>query len=357
MFVLKKKKKILIVKCSSLGDILQAFVVIEYLSDRLPHATIDWLVEKNYEELVRSHPKIDEIIGITLKGAAAHLLSFFRQIILLRKKKYDWIFDLQGNSKSSFFTLLARGGKKIGFGKKTVREWPNIFATHIRFDPDPRKNMRQQYLEIVQKFLQDPHPYRLHGHLLTVTRPEERKYCEALLQQEDSFRVMVAPSSRWENKKLSHGFWRSFLEKIALEKDPFFYFIWGSEKEKREVAELSALFSKSMVVEKLSLPAVQTVMSKMDLLLAVDSCMLHLAATLPHIATFSLFGPTQSEVFNPEGKQHAAFQGKCVFGHTFLKSCSHLRTCSTGSCLKRVSFAEIEPVWNSFKGIINEKQR
>ncbi len=354
--VLLLKKKILIVKCSSLGDILQSFIVAEYLRARHPDAKIDWLVEKSYEDLVAAHPKIDRAIGVRLKGGFSTLLSLFRQILFLRKKKYDWIFDLQGNCKSVFFTFFAKGKKKIGFGAKSVREWPNLFVTHIHFDPDLTKHMSLQYLEIAQRFLKDSQPFSAEGILLRLSKNRESRYCEDLVKQNASFRVLVSPSSRWENKKLSPSLWKFFLEKISCEKDSFFYFIWGNEAEKEEVQKLSSSFPQSMIVEKLSLPALQVLMSGVDLLLAVDSCVLHLGATLPHLATFSFFGPTRHEIFKPPGGRHLAFQGQCPYMHVFQKCCPHLRTCREGSCLKKVSPQEMEEAFSLCKTLFSSKE-
>jgi heptosyltransferase I len=342
----------LIVKCSSLGDILQSFIVAEYLRKRFPQAKIDWLVQKNYEDLVAAHPCVDEVIGVDLKSG---FLSVFSQIKKVRTQEYDWIFDLQGNCKSVLFTFFARGEKKIGFGKKSVREWPNLLVTNVHLDPDPSKNMGEQYLQIAKSFLKDSQDYFRENHPLKVFHQEQRNIYERLLEKGYGYRVMVSHASRWENKKLSIDFWKSFLAQICQEKDPFFYFLWGDEKEKKEAEELSSFFPKSLVVDKLSLPALQRLMSEMDLLLAVDSGALHLAASLL-LPTLSFFGPSRLEIFKPLGDLHLAFQGKCPYGKEFRKTCPSLRTCSTGDCLKKISSQQREEIMNLCRTLFLNKK-
>ncbi len=346
------EKKILIVKSSSLGDILQSFVVVEYLHERFADAKIDWIVEKKYEDLVLAHPYVHATYGVDVKGGFSKIFPFLRTMARVRQTSYDWIFDLQGNCKSALFTLLSRGKKKIGLGRKSVREWPNLLVTEERIDPEAKKNMRLQYLQIVQQFLKDDLPFVSKGVVLKVSHEKEREYCEKLLEKKSAYRILVSPSSRWENKKVAPALWQGLLEKMREEFDPLFFFVWGNQEEKNEVSQLASFFPRSVVVEKLSLPALQMLLSKMDLFLGVDSAALHLSATLPQMATFSFFGPTTFSIFQPIGESHLSFQGLCPFGCSFVKSCPHLRTCATGGCLKNISKEQIEAVFLQCKKLL-----
>ena len=62
------------------------------------------------------------------------------------------LFDLQGNCKSALVTFLARADIKIGFSQNSVSEWPNLFFTDFQFEVDKKKNIREQYLSLVQTF-------------------------------------------------------------------------------------------------------------------------------------------------------------------------------------------------------------
>ena len=124
---------ILIVKTSSIGDIIQAFPVLQYLKIRFPEASIDWVVEKEYQELVQAHPLVRRAIPFGSRLWRKKPLSSWKSIWgffkSLRQESYDLLFDLQGNIKSSFITANSRAREKVGLGWKSVPELPNFFTT------------------------------------------------------------------------------------------------------------------------------------------------------------------------------------------------------------------------------------
>src|SRR3990172_12925186 len=97
----------LIVKTSAIGDVVQTFPVLEYLRRKFPHAKIDWVVEEGIAPLLRAHPLLDEVIPIRSKAWTRSPLSFQTRtefsafVKKLRSTHYDYLFDLQGDTKSS----------------------------------------------------------------------------------------------------------------------------------------------------------------------------------------------------------------------------------------------------------------
>src|SRR5689334_22381857 len=114
--------KIAIVKTSSLGDIIHAFPVLSYLKKRFPYATIDWIVEKPFSDLVKAHPYISKVITVDTKKWRKHpswseIKQYCHEV---RSTTYDIAFDLQGNLKSGLLLSRIRAHSKVGFGWKTV---------------------------------------------------------------------------------------------------------------------------------------------------------------------------------------------------------------------------------------------
>src|SRR5260221_27031 len=66
---------------------------------------------------------------------------------------YDIVLDLQGNTKSGVVTACAKSSLKVGFGYLSVPEWPNVLATHQRYNPPSGRNIREDYLFIAQSAL------------------------------------------------------------------------------------------------------------------------------------------------------------------------------------------------------------
>ncbi|MCB1107379.1 MAG: hypothetical protein KDK76_04710 [Chlamydiia bacterium] len=326
---------ILIVKSSSLGDILQTFPVVTFLKKRFPHARIDWVVEKPYEELLTAHPDVYEVFPVVFRKWRKNIFKYRKEmrcaIQKVREKKYDLLFDLQGNIKSALVTKCARSKEKIGTTFSAAPEWPNALVLNRRYGVNPKEPISFQYLSLVQShFGVKPHPV-MASPLLQISG-EEKDWIESQLVKGTSY--MVCPGSNWENKKLFLPTWIELLKEVQKRKNPHFYFVWGSLREKEEALALHTQFPKnSTLLPQMSLPLWQRFMARMDGIFTVDSSALHLAATTP-VPTYSFFGPSNASVYKPPFSHHHAFQGTCPYGQTFLKRCPVLRTCKTGACLK-----------------------
>jgi heptosyltransferase-1 len=327
--------KILIIKTSSLGDIIQSFPALDYLRRKFPEAEIDWVVENPFLELVRANPQVSQVIPIETKKWRKNFFyhenrhQLFRFGKELRKKRYDLLFDLQGNLKSSAIVFFAHAKKKIGFGLNTVHEWPNVFFTSKRVNPPRGKNIREDYLGVVKGYFKDISAHEIYPITLKLEPLQEQKLA-SLFANVQNKPTLVCPSSAWPNKCLSEEMLIQLLKKIR--RNPY-WFIWGNQKEREGALKLSACFSDSMVLERLSLPLLQHVMARCQLVVAMDSLPLHLCGTT-HTPSLSFFGPSSAEKFAPLGHHHLALQGNCPYGEKFEKTCPKLRTCPTGLCLK-----------------------
>jgi len=327
----------LIIKTSALGDIVQAFPVLSYLRARNAGCKIDWVVEKNCAELVRKHPAVDDTIEIDTAGWRRALFSsetrksirFFRS--QLRMNEYDHIFDLQSNIKSAWILTQTRGEKKVGFGWKTVREKPNYFFTHHHINPPYGKNIREDYLAIVQTYFSDAAPHEPEHFLFFLNEKEKRQ-----LLGIPKGGILISLGSRWANKCIHEEGIVTVLDQI--EQRPFL-FVWGSQAEKEKVEKLASRFRESFVLEPLTLALLQHVMAESRLLIAMDSLPLHLCGTTK-TPTLSFFGPTLASKFRPMGAQHVSIEGSCPYKIGFKKTCPKLRTCATGACLKHLNFRD-----------------
>lgn len=344
--------KILIVKTSSLGDIIQSFPVIDDLKFHIPDVEIDWVVEAPFADLVKAHPFIRSIHSIQSKNWRRSFFSkkTWKELSSFRKNlqttAYDLVIDLQGNTKSAVVTYCAQSRYKVGFSKATVPEWPNLLATNQRFNPPPGKNRREDYLFLAKKGLelllkpetiQQPSSFKEESGcslLLTEKEKEEASLLMERCDQTKGIKVMVCPGSNWSNKQLSEETLTQFLVKFSQDIPLHFFFVWGTQEEKKLVEKLNAaLPEKGSVLQNMSLPLLQNSMAYMDLILAMDSLPLHLAG-MTATPTYSFFGPSLGKKYAPLGSRHGFFQGECPYSVLFSTRCSRLRTCSSGACLK-----------------------
>lgn len=335
--------KILILKTSAIGDVIQTLPALQYLRHHFPKAQIDWIVEKQSAPLVKNLKLISRVLEIdskrwkqTLTSAQTwkELFTFLRE---LRQMKYDLLFDFQGNLKSGLFTACAKAKKKIGFGWKGVKEKGNLLATRIHFSPPAGINARLKYQMLVQHYFQDDTPFFPKEISLNISPSEEEHVNKLARLAGKEIKIMICCGSKWPNKQLLLPIWKNFLQKIVKKYSPFFFFIFGNEKEKECAKELTEQFSpKALLVGNLSLPAWQALMIRVDRVISVDSAALHLCGTTS-TPSFGIFGPSVGSSYQPLGKRHAIFEGSCPYGKKIAPRCSFLRTCPTGACLREVN--------------------
>jgi heptosyltransferase-1 len=313
--------RILLVKLSAIGDVIQAFAALDTLRALYPHAQIDWAVDAKIAPLLRAHPHLHTVIALPIKEPR----KWRAGIRALRLARYDLLFDLQGNMKSACIALLARAAVKVGFCRQDVSEWGNLLVPMRRCSVRPYENARHKMVRLCGgEVLNPPEP------LLLALTPDEEARCRELVCPARPL-LMICPGARWENKRLSTEALCGFLARFP---ESFFLFIYSTPQEELEAKQLAVHFaSRARALGGLSLPLLQRLMARCDEVIAVDSAALHLAATTG-VATFSIFGPSRPEYYKPPGDQHRAIQGRCPYGRSFPDRCPVLRTCPTGACMK-----------------------
>jgi heptosyltransferase-1 len=348
-------QKFLIIKTSSLGDIIQTFPTANYLRQKFPTATIDWVVEYPFSELVAANPDIKEVIVVNTKQWRKNFWSVQTWKEMgevkrkIRGKDYDVIFDVQGNGKSGLITFFSIGKAKVGFGWKTVHEKLNLLFTNQKFNPQTKANIRDDYLGVVQAFFNDNTPFLPITHTLKLSL-EQQALLEGVHKKMSTLKspqpkIMVCPGSAWPNKQLTQEALLDFLHRLHKYASPLFVLVWGSRAEQEWAQVIHQDFPVgSLLMERLPLPVLQNLMDEMNLVIAMDSLPLHLAGTT-RAATFSIFGPSLAQKFKPQGIQHAALQGQCPYNRQFEKRCPILRSCPTGACIKTLTG---DAVFNSF---------
>lgn len=332
---------ILLVKTSSIGDVIQTLPTLQYLRAQFPEATIDWVVEESNASLLLAVSLLSRVVIIDTKawrsslGSWKNFLSFLKN---LRSKKYDLLFDLQGNTKSACVTLLARAKEKIGFDSTHVQERINLLVTTKRIPLAKTLNAQMKYLQLVQRYFSDDAVFFPQSISMKLTFLEKNRL-EALLANSSlkaPIRLMIAAHSRWPNKEIQVETLCSLLTHISIQYSVCFVFVYHTKSEKQQADYMVQRFkSQSLSIGELSLPLWQNLMNGMDGVICVDSAALHLCATT-NTPSFSIFGPSLADRYRPVGQQHFSVQGSCPYEMQFWSRCPLLRKCATGACLKNL---------------------
>src|SRR3989338_3093668 len=119
--------KILLVKTSSMGDVIHNLHVVNDISSHFPEAEIDWVVEESFAGIPALHPGVGEIIPVAVRRWRKNLFSrtvlaeISAFVTRLRSKNYDAVLDTQGLIKSALIPRLGQGAR-CGFDRQSARE-------------------------------------------------------------------------------------------------------------------------------------------------------------------------------------------------------------------------------------------
>ena len=137
---------ILVIKPSSLGDIVHGLQVIQSLRDQIAGCHISWVVRECYAPLLHKCGAIDEVIIYHRYGGWYKFLSLLQKI---RERKYDAVIDFQGLARSGLMTLVSRSKQK--FGRTDAREFSRWI--YSKKAPLPESGKYSHALEILLEFL------------------------------------------------------------------------------------------------------------------------------------------------------------------------------------------------------------
>jgi heptosyltransferase-1 len=272
---------ILLVRVSSLGDVLHNLPMVADILRQHPDAQIDWVVEEGYVSLVRLNPHVRKIIPFALRrwrkslGKAetrAEIKAFFRT---LREQEYDYVFDTQGLLKTGIImgaARIKRGGSKVGLANGSEGSGyegiSRIFHTRsIALDPRTHAVARGRMVAAAALgYSADTAPdFGLPG-------PDSSN--RPAWMPSEGYAVFFHGTAR-DAKKWAPDAWVAMGQALA----PMPVLLaWGSPGEKAEAEALAARLPNARVLPKLSMDEAVTLARNAALAVGVDTGLTHIAA-------------------------------------------------------------------------------
>lgn len=274
--------KILLIRVSSLGDVLHNMPIVHDLQTLYPDAQIDWVVEEAYTYLVQLHPAIRKVIPFALRrwrkslaaaATRAEIRAFYRA---LRADAYDLILDTQGLMKTGIIMGLARtapGGRKVGLANGT-------------------EGSGYEGLSRLFHDLSVPVPLRTHavlrGRLVVAAAagtaaPQTAPVFGLNLPQGDTGWLPDTPyivffhGTAGAAKKWPRQHWIALAERLQSLNLPVLL-PWGSPAEQQEAEAMAAAMPNARVLPKLSMQQAIILARRARLAVGVDTGLTHIAA-------------------------------------------------------------------------------
>lgn len=315
---------ILVIKPSSLGDIVHTLPAVELVRHAWPDAHITWVVNEELAGLVRLYPGVTEVWPFRRRRWArpwhwAELAAFLRR---LRAARFDVAIDFQGLLRSGVMARCSAAPRRIGFAN--AREGAGLgYTERIRVPADVRHAVDRN-LELVRRALHVTGPAcfpELRTDPVAAGRWQERLRAAGVPATPPL--VAVAPVARWPSKTWPPEFFAESLDHLADRCPQARFWLLGTQAERAagegvraacrtaRPANLMGLTSLAELLEGLRQSAV---------LITNDSGPMHLAAAVGR-PVVALFGPTDPARTGPYGAQHTVLRGQCPRAPCFRRVC------------------------------------
>jgi heptosyltransferase-1 len=271
-------KRILIVKVTSLGDIVQALPVVADIKRAFPGVQVDWAADEAFADLVHWSKGVDRVLCAPLRRFKkarrwSDLKAIWASIAELRAYRYDYIIDIHGVYKSAIIAFLARSSRRIGYQSQDLGERGAAFAYTGRFGPRPQGNawhgMRISASEALGYEVEGPAIYNLRLPE-PVTQPFEGQSAPVAA----FFHATSKDDKKWP---LTH--WVAIGH--ALTERGFRVVLpWGSAGERAEAEQIAAQVPGATVLPPLSVTEVAQMIDACALVVGTDTGFVHLAHAL-----------------------------------------------------------------------------
>lgn len=335
--------KVLIVKVSALGDIVHSLPVLAFIKSADPRTEIDWLVEESFAPLLEGHPLLRRVHRLSTKvwrkGGVRSLLKEATELIgRLRREDYDLVFDLQGNSKSGLFTLLSGAGRRYGFDRRAVREWPNLLATNRKVRLGAAEHhVGDRALAVVRPAFPGGNEIRSAGPLAVAAAARgsvDQRLVELGLA--DRPVVVLHYGTTWKTKHWSLACWRELAVRLASERQIRPVLTWSGIEERAAAESIrEACSERAEIWPRGSLIELAALLDRADLVVGGDTGPIHIAAAVG-TPTVSMYRVTDSRRNGPRGPRHICLQAPLDCSPCLQKSCRRDAECGSSISVEEV---------------------
>jgi lipopolysaccharide heptosyltransferase I len=358
--------RILIIKPSSLGDVIQAMPVAWAVRDLYPKARLDWLVMPGCDGVLEGLPPLDRLLLFDRRlygqmwRSPRSLVSFGWFLSKLRAGRYHLVLDLQCLFRSGF--LAWASGAKLRLGLSDAREGAERFYNRLVQVPAEPMSSVDRYM-LMAEALGTPHnaPRRFGIHIPEAHRAEAAQLIQEQVAQQQATGgrpqtagaavgdpraaagkyVVLVPGARWVTKRWPEERFASVAQRIS-EKLGLAPVVVGAPGDREIADRMQRMRSGRMVdlVGRTSLKTLAAVIDGAECVITGDTGPMHLAAALgrPLVA---LFGPTSANLTGPYGTRSIVLADQSDCARCGQRSCTWAGGKQELACLRNISVDDV----------------
>lgn len=354
--------RVLIIKTSSLGDVIHTLPALTDAVRAIPGIRFDWVVEERFAEIPAWHPAVDRVIPVAVRRWRKHPLQAWRSgewrafvRSLTGQPTHDLAIDAQGLLKSAWLSRYAHTTVH-GLDRHSAREG----LASLFYQRHYNVAGGQHAVQRVRALFADALGY---------ARPESNgvygldRIRIATTQQNQSNLpyLMFLHGTTWDNKHWPEWYWQQLVEHVTTAgwqvRLP-----WGNETEYQRAQRLAQGHTGVTVLPTLSLSGIAAQLAGARACVAVDTGLGHLAAALD-VPTVSLFGPTHPGLTGAWGHNQIHLASDLGCAPCLARTCTHHASTDERSrfdlareqplCFTRLSPAR---VWHTLEQLLNQPQ-
>jgi len=344
-------KNILIIKTSSLGDVVHTLPALTDALKMYPDLRVDWVVEEGFTEIPLWHAAVDKVFPLGLRRwrrtpikslLKGEWLSFIENI---RAKKYDLVIDAQGLFKSAVIGCFAKG-HRVGLNSNSAKEPLASLLYQTKIDV-PREQHAVARLRILfAKILDYPVPTQIADYGIRREKLTSSTISSAG-QIKDS--IVFLHGTTWDTKHWPERYWCELGEQIT--QDGYKIVVpWGNAAEKHRAEKIAADNPNIHVLPKMGLSELTSVLAFAKGVVAVDTGLGHITAALG-VPALSIYGATKVGLTGSHGQNQIHVQSTLACSPCLSRTCHYKEK----SLVFPACYQEIHPalVWGKLKNKIS----
>lgn len=329
-------EKILLIRLSSLGDIVLTTPAIRAIRAHYPNAYIAMLVAKQSADVLRQNPHLNEIIQFNRSAKDKDTGEMLRILRIIRQRKFALIFDFQRKLRTELLMYLSGASERVGKG---------VLCT-LRVPEQGDKHATEHYFDLLHAAGIPAEDLHLEMFLSNTERADACYTFEDAGISEMRLKVGVFPGAGWKLREWMPERFAAIGDRLVEHYDAQ-VIIFGGPKEGELVHKVNNLMQYPSIsfAGNLQIRQLAACIEKCDLFLSNDTGPMHLAAAVG-TPTVALFGPGNHKRFQPIGDFHT------IIRHDVPCSpCKQFTNrCKNNICMKGIT---IDEVWNTISRTID----
>jgi heptosyltransferase-1 len=308
-------QRVLIIKTSSLGDVIHTLPALTDASKLFPDIRFDWVIEESFAEIASWHPAVKNVIPVKLRQWRNKPLktlfsdewkSFRNQI---KTTRYDAVIDAQGLLKSAFLVPMTEG-PSYGLDKHSARESQAAWFYDHKLSVPKNQHAVERIRQLLAKSL---------GYDLPDT-PGHYGICGKFQKNSSEPYVVVLHGTTWQSKHYPVLYWQQLINKLAAEGLKV-KLLWGNQVERERAENLASSSKHTEVLPKMALSGVAQLLASAIGAISVDTGLGHLAAAV-HCPTLSLYTSTKPGLSGTYGDNQVHLRVRRDCSPCMLRRCN-----------------------------------